>query len=169
MDIFIINNKNLNHVPPEILNDFGQKLFKNREKELIHQFSYLMIDRILKEVYKIENRSLVTKENGKPELENQDKYLSISHSGEYIVLGFSDSKCGVDIEKIKPRNYKKISEKMGFKSSSLEEFYLNWTKYEAEYKLDGESKSTYKFSIPNYIITAVNENENEIFDTYYSN
>ena len=37
----------------------------------------------------------------KPMLKNKQKYFSISHSEDLIALAFSDSNCGVDIEKIK--------------------------------------------------------------------
>ena len=106
--------------------------------------------------------------NEKPVLKDNKKYFSISHSGDYIVLGFSEHDCGIDIEKIKPRDYKKISERMNFKSNSLKEFYLNWTEYEAKYKLGLKSQSAYSFEIPDYIITAVDGYKDEKYEVYYN-
>lgn len=37
---------------------------------------------------------------GKPYLQNEKLFFNISHSGEYVVCGFSDEEIGVDIEKI---------------------------------------------------------------------
>ena len=167
MDIFVIDIAKANFVPYELLQNFGQKKFKDKRQELVHKFSYLMLDRILKEVYRIENRSILFG-NGRPFLATNEKYFSISHSGEYIIIGFSDNRCGIDIEKIKPRDYAKISKRMGFTSSSLEEFYINWTKYEAQYKLDGNAASLYNFKMSDYIITAVSENKAEQYEIYYN-
>lgn len=169
MDIFVINVNKMEAVSEELLNQFGYKSYRNEKQKKIHQFSYLMLDRILKEVYKIENRSVIQNKNNKPVLKSEKKHFSISHSGEYIVLCFSDYECGIDIEKIKARDYKKIAERMGFKASTIEEFYLNWTKYEAEYKLEKKPESIYSFGIPEYMITVVSDNKDEVFDTYYNN
>ena len=167
MDIFVIDIEKAKFVATELLQKSGQKKFKNEKRELIHSFSYLMLDRILKEVYRIEDRSIVLCD-GKPSLVTNEKYFSISHSGEYIVIGFSDRKCGIDIERIKSRDYVKISERMRFSSSSLEEFYINWTKYEAQYKLDGVVNSVHSFRMSDYIITAVCEGRTEQYEIYYN-
>ena len=58
---------------------------------------------------------------------------------------------------------------MGFDSSTIEEFYVNWTKYEAKYKLGMSPKSVHSFGIPGYMISAASCNKNEDFDTYYNN
>lgn len=167
MDIFIINSEKSRDVSNDLLAQYTYKEFRNNNQKRLHQFSYLMLDRILKDFYKIENRSIVHVA-GKPELISKEKYLSISHSGSFIALAFSDYNCGIDIEKITKRDYKKISERMGFVSKSLKDFYYNWTKYEAEYKLKDETESIYQFEIPEYIITAVCKNANEKYEVYYS-
>lgn len=167
MDIFIIDTKKADNIEPELLKKFCYKNFTQNEKEKIHCLAYLMLDRIFKTVYGIDSPSLIF-ENKKPKLKNQKKYFSISHSNEYIAITISDFECGVDIEETKNRDYKKISKRMNFKSDSLEDFYLNWTKYESEYKLGSESKSTYSFKIPKYIITAASTNKNESFDVFFS-
>ncbi|MGN0436201.1 MAG: 4'-phosphopantetheinyl transferase family protein [Wujia sp.] len=44
-------------------------------------------------------------EHGKPYLMDYDKfYFNISHSGEYVVMAYSDRNVGIDIEKIRPDN-----------------------------------------------------------------
>lgn len=166
MDIFVINTEKADFVSEELLSQFGRKEFRDKTQKKIHQFSYLMLDRILKEFYQIENREILN--DKKPELKNGEKHFSLSHSGQYIVIAFSDSKCGIDIENIKQRDYKKISKRMKFNSANLKEFYQNWTKYEAKYKLGKTPKSEYEFEIPEYIITAVSGSSDERFDVYYN-
>ena len=65
---------------------------------------------------------------------------------------------------------KDLSEKMGFKSDSLEEFYKNWTEYEAMYKFNesNENISKYYSELGSYILTAVCANTDEKFELYKS-
>lgn len=170
MDIFVVNFSNADNIKPELLQEFRHKEFKNKEKEQEHCFSYLMLDRILKEVYKIQNRKIEFV-NKKPYLQTKELFFSISHSKEYLVLCFSKSECGIDIEKITKRDFVSISERMNFPSKTLEEFYFNWTKYEAEYKLGGRDKckSMKQSKFEGFAITAVSSNPQEIFEIYIQN
>ena len=168
MDIFVIKIGDADSVSESLLKSFQKKEISNKNKRKTHCFSYLMVDRILREVYTIENREIVF-ENGKPMLKSALKYFSISHSGEYIALGFSNHNCGIDIEGVNDkRDWRAIAERMDFKSQSEEDFYKDWTKYEAEYKLGNSVKpeSMYQTSFDNYCITAVSENPEEKFDLY---
>ena len=182
MDIFVIRIEDANNVNEDLLKEFQKKEISNEKKRKTHCFSYFMVDRILREVYKIENRKIIFKEN-KPILKSGEKHFSISHSGEYTVLGFSDCNCGIDIEKVNnKRDWKAIAERMDFKSQSEEEFYKDWTKYEAEYKLRGKCipdleyttskkqggkyESVYQTKIDSYALTAVSENSAEKFELY---
>ena len=170
MDIFIINVYGADNVKSELLEEFRHKEFKNKSKEKVHCFSYLMTDRILKEVYNIEQRETEFV-NGKPYLKSREKFFSISHSGEYIALAFSDNDCGVDIEQIKNRDYVSIAERMKLNVTNQKEFYSEWTKYEAEYKLGGRGiyKNITQTVFENYMITAVSENPQETFEIYIQN
>ena len=60
---------------------------------------------------------------------------------------------------------------MNFSSKTLKEFYFDWTKYEAEYKLGGsdKGKSIVQTVFENYMITAVCEKPQEIFEIYIQN
>ena len=124
-----------------------------------------MVDRILRDFYQIENREIVF--NGKkPFLKTREKFFSISHSNDYIALAFSDYDCGIDIEKIKLREFEEISKRMGFKCATLEDFYNEWTKYEAEYKLGKPAQKFKKVHIEDYILTAASVNVQEEFEIY---
>lgn len=168
MDIFVINTSAADNINTELLEEFRHKEFKNKVKEKEHCFSYLIADRILREVYGLENRDLEFV-NGKPYLRTREKFFSLSHSGEYVVLVFSGNECGVDIEQIKNRDYVSIAERMKFNVSTLNEFYSEWTKYEAEYKLGGRCKSIMQTPFENYMITAVSECSQETFEIYIQN
>ena len=168
MDIFIINTSDADNIKPELLDEFRHKEFKNEKKRKEHCFSYLMLDRILKEVYKIENREIEFI-NKKPYLKTREKFFSISHSGKYIVIAFSDNECGVDIEIIKDRNFTTIAERMGFECKTLDDFYIEWTRYEAEYKLGCGSSGIKQAKFEDYYITAVSSSPQEVFDIYIQN
>ena len=168
MDIFVINKQIAENIEESLLSQFQHKNFSNKNKQLEHSLAYLMADRILKNVYGFDTYEIEFK-SGKPYLKNRKKYFSLSHSDDYIAIAFSDFECGLDIEKIKERDFKSISKRMGFLSSSLEDFYLNWTKYEAEYKLGKTSNNQYNCLIEGYVITACSENFEEKFELYFQN
>ena len=170
MDIFVIKVVDADEVHRELLKEFEKKQISDSKKWNTHCLSYLMVDRILKEVYKIENREIVFK-NKKPILKTGEKNFSISHSEDYIALAFSDFDCGIDIEKIKTRDFKKIAKRMNFKCETLEEFYFEWTKFEAEFKLGKDKKNTFvkNYRIGDYVLTVVSENSEEKFELYFQN
>ena len=166
MDIFLIQTANIQNIEEDLLAKFQKKEIFDKKKYLIHCFTYLMLDRILKEVYKIEN-SEIDFINKKPILKNQQKYFSISHSGEYIALAFSDTNCGIDIEKFKNRDFEKIAHRLRFDIKTPEDFFQNWTLYEAEYKLSEKSKSSKTWQINNYMLSAVSPNSSEDYQIYF--
>ena len=165
MDIFVIEIVDADSVHKELLKEFQKKEKKEKKKWNQHCLSYLMVDRILREFYHIEDREIVY-DGKKPIMKTGAKHFSISHSGEYIALAFSDYNCGIDIEKIKDRDFENISERMGFQANTLDDFYYEWTGFEAEYKLRDMPKSSKSFNINNYIITAVSTNQYEQYDVY---
>ncbi len=166
MDIFVVDVAEANNIEETLLKEFQKKEITNKKRWNQHCLSYLMLDRILKEVYKIEDREIVFND-GKPVLKNGSKYFSISHGGKYIVITFSNFNCGVDIEEIRNREYKAIVKRMRFEANSLEEFYQEWTRFEAEYKLGNNSASKrHTLQYDNHIITAVSENLAEKFELF---
>jgi phosphopantetheinyl transferase len=124
-----------------------------------------MLDKILKDVYKINDTEIIY-ENNKPVLKNGLKKISVSHSGEFIALAFSDYDCGIDIEKNKERNYEKIAKRMKFNCKNKIEFYQEWTKFEAEYKLNTTPKSLKFCKVDDYILCVVSIKDNEEFNLY---
>lgn len=168
MDIFIIKKFDYKNIEKNILITYQHKEFSNENKLREHCLAYFMLDKILKDKFRIENRELEFI-NNKPYLISGNLFFSISHSFDYIVIGISENECGIDIEIIKERDYQSISKRMNFVSNSLEEFYKNWTKFEAEYKLGNLSKSFVQQEYKNYMITAVSNNTKENFRFFIQN
>lgn len=168
MDIFIINTDSAEKISLDTLKKFQKKEISNEKKWKTHCLSYLLVDKFLDEVYGIENREIVF-DDGKPMLLDGGKYFSISHSDELIAIAFSDFNCGIDIEKLKLREFENISARMGFEVNTLGEFYEEWTKYEATYKLgkDVDYGSFAIFELDGYALSAVSEDCMEEFELYY--
>lgn len=165
MDVFLIEVIDADNVHMELLREFQKREISNSKKWNEHCLSYLMVDRILRDFYQIENREVVFT-GKKPFLKTREKFFSISHCEDYIALAFSDYDCGIDIEKIKLRDFGAISKRMGFQCNTLEEFYNAWTRYEAEYKLGKPAQKFKKFNIDEHVITASSVNINEEFEIY---
>ena len=166
MDVFLIRTENIQNIEENLLAKFQKKEILDKKKYLTHCFTYLMLDRILKDVYKIEDRE-IDFINKKPILKKQQKYFSISHSGDYIALAFSDTNCGIDIEKFKNRDFEKIAHRMRFDINTPEDFFKNWTLYEAKYKLSENHKSSKTWQIENYMLSAVSLNPTEDYQIYF--
>lgn len=71
--------------------------------------------------------------------------LSLAHSGSYAVLVISSEKVGIDIEKmVANRNFEKIALKKGFAASkNADEFYRQWTAFEADFKCDAPKQTLF--------------------------
>lgn len=78
--------------------------------------------------------------SGKPVVSNGE-YLSISHSGDLVVMMRSAIPCGVDIEQIHPRvekvKHKFLSDEELTRNSTLEQLTQYWTAKEAMFKVHG--------------------------------
>ena len=118
MDIFIIKIINSDNVHRELLQGFQKREISDPKRWNSHCLSYLMIDRILRDFYHIEDREIIFDGN-KPILKSDKKHFSLSHSGEFIALAFSDYNCGIDIEEIKLRDFNNIAKRMGFNAKNM--------------------------------------------------
>ncbi len=162
MEIFIIPKTLYTNIMSMELENFCHKTFYDKNKQIEHTFAYYSLNKILKEKFNVKNTK-IEYINKKPVLVSKEKYFSLSHSKEYIAIAISDYNCGIDIEKIKERNYRAIAKRMKFNCDTPEDFYKEWTKFEAEYKLNEAPKSVFEYKHGNYIITAVSSNQKESF------
>jgi phosphopantetheinyl transferase len=99
--------------------------------------------------------------NGKPYLQN--KFISISHSGNFVGLSFSSNQTGLDIECITPKitrvKHKFLNEKeLGFVGNNLTILHFCWTIKEAIYKYFGLPGVDFKDDIQ---IQPFHQNESE--------
>jgi 4'-phosphopantetheinyl transferase len=100
-------------------------------------------------------------ENGKPFLENKNVHFNLSHSGNWVVIAYSNEEVGIDAEVIRPVNYRiaerffspkevrKLNSKDG--KEKLDYFFDLWTLKESFLKLIGTglTRSLNSFSIYN--------------------
>ena len=168
MDIYIIKTSCAENIPDKLLSQYQYKNFSSAQKKQEHTLSYLMLHKILENVYGISEIDIEFI-NQKPFLKHRKKYFSISHSKEFIAIAISDYNCSIDIEKVKTRDYISISKRMGFNSNSLDEFYRQWTMFEAEYKLNEKPKSAQIIDLNEYKASALSVNSQEKFDIYIQN
>lgn len=89
-------------------------------------------------------------EKGKPHLKNSNGheplFISLSHSGDYVVCMLDTVPCGVDIELCKEKHYKKILNRICSENEiklvkSLSDFYNIWTLKESVLKATGKGLS----------------------------
>lgn len=102
-------------------------------------------------------------ENGRPYIENDLRFISISHSNAAVVAAVSDSPIGVDIEQIKPVNPRlvkrictteeeafinlsdgELSGQLITEETTLERFFNIWTAKEAWFKKQGTGITDFK-------------------------
>ena len=111
----------------------------------------LLINRLLAEIGC--SAELQTDEKGRPFVNAEGVYISISHSGDAVACAVSCDPVGIDIEKIRPVNRKLahyvcsekelsfvLPEKEGgeeLSDSAAERFFAVWTAKEAVYKKEG--------------------------------
>ncbi len=92
--------------------------------------------------------------NGKPLVPNG--YISLAHSGDFIILAVDDEPVGIDIENTqKEIPFEKLSKRLGFNinNPTKENFLRHFTAYEADFKLGEEGVKHHLFySIDTFII-----------------
>lgn len=85
-------------------------------------------------------------EEGKPFLKDVPLFFSLSHSSEYIGVAVSTCEIGLDVEKNKNFNFRRISTFLTdlenvFLENNPDKFYELWTQKEAIVKLEGTTLS----------------------------
>ncbi len=140
---------------------FYSKCEKTKNSQ--HNIGRAIVQYAAKNFYQIEN-SEIQIVNNKPKFKNSDIEFSISHSLEMVAVCFDKSPVGMDIEKVRPKDFKPIAQRMNFdlKIGSLDEFYELWTLYEAVYKLQQTAKSKYTTNINEYKISVASSETTDI-------
>jgi len=120
-------------------------------KRRLHWLSYrVMIHQLLKK----KTEKICYNINGKPYLLNGSYHISVSHSGKFSAVIFSNNFVGIDIEKIKPgiealsdKFMSKIEMQQIEKKHITEQLYIYWGAKEALYKLYGSKNLIFKNNI----------------------
>ena len=130
MDLFYTN-----------ISEFKQQKNKSERQHFAGRY---IVEYAAKNIYNIDNTEIEII-NNKPYFKYSDIKFSISHSGEIAAVCFDKNPVGLDIERMLPRDFEAISKRMEFesKTNTLEEFYENWTMFEAAYKLQNSFKSKF--------------------------
>lgn len=104
--------------------------------------------------------------DGKPYVVGEDLFVSISHTYKDFVFAVSKKPVGIDIEYKKSRHYEGIADRMfGDKEIlDIDEFYREWTKYEAKFKHGGEDGKYAFFNVfEDTQMTVFSEDEEYLF------
>jgi phosphopantetheinyl transferase len=76
--------------------------------------------------------------NGRPYVNGNPFFFSMSHTGDLLVIAVDNSPIGVDAELMKERDFAKLSAWFfGEPVCDREDFYRRWTRFEAGLKLAG--------------------------------
>ena len=127
--------------------------------------------KILSDQYGISVTEIKRTKNGKPYIENDRVFFSISHSHELLTIALSENPVGIDIEKISERKayhalYNRLTEEEKREIQSTENFFRLWTKKESFIKLNGLTLSAYPdISIQNNTLYFQNKQQSVFFSS----
>ena len=95
-----------------------------------HEFLFYVLEKFYG---KIANESQLQKtECGKLFLPDLDINFNISHSEDLVAIAFGENELGLDVEKIREKDFSKVSNKyFGNEPKNCEEFFTLWTKAES--------------------------------------
>ena len=136
----------------------------NCQSSDLHQYQFLMGRAMIRDICGQSPEITVT---GKPVI--TDGYISLSHSGQYVVLAVSDTPVGIDIEDTaRIRDFDALAARMGWTlgQDKKSDFYRAFTRYESRYKL-GTDKGDFSdiyYSIKTFIICVTKLNNKEKID-----
>ena len=91
--------------------------------------------------------NIIREEGKKPCLDTDDVHFNLSHSHGAVMLGLSHTPIGVDIEKVRPIDFKKFD---FIEAEDEEEFFEKWTERESYIKFIGEGLGALRCEIPAY-------------------
>lgn len=90
--------------------------------------------------------NIIREGNLKPHIDVDGVHFNLSHSHDLVLLAFSHTEIGVDVEKIRPVNREKFT---FIEAEDDEEFFEKWTERESYTKFTGKGISSIKQPVPN--------------------
>ncbi|MDR2560584.1 MAG: hypothetical protein LBC63_02285 [Holophagales bacterium] len=95
---------------------------------------------------------ILADENGRPYVDGNPFFFSMSHTGDLLVIAVDDHPVGVDAEYMKERDFAKLSAWFfGEPICGREDFYRRWTRFEAGLKLAGRPLFSKAAPEPNHL------------------
>lgn len=99
---------------------------------------------ILSRFFGLENYTLSVSQNGKPYIDGNPLYFSISHSADVLAIAVADQEIGLDIEKLRSTEnyasvYKRLTTKERGEATNPLSFFKNWTAKESFVKMNGDT------------------------------
>lgn len=164
MQVFYVDTNEYN-VDEKVLEKYKTKKFGSKEKEHQHLIGRYLLEKIAKDVYKVENTETEIV-NKKPKFKYSDLQFSISHSKNIVLIAFDKNPVGADVEKMRDRNFKDIFKACNHEETNItkENFYKFWTEYEAKIKLQDTPKITTTTQIEDDFMLTVVGNFDEKYE-----
>lgn len=141
---------------------------KVNERDAIYTKAIRVYNYLTKSTHKGE---IAHEESGKPYVKGAvGLEISLSHSGEQLVIALSSERVGVDIQEMKEVDYKKICTRYDIDATDLTDFYKKFTLAECRAKVlgtglpqslrqaDGIIGKTYTF-IKGYVLSVIGSGE----------
>lgn len=117
---------------------------------------------LMASVYDLPDKVEIIREEGaKPRFDTESAHFNLSHSNGVMLVGISHLPIGVDIEKVRPIDFKK------FKSIDAEDeqgFFEKWTELESYLKFTGEGVAGFRNQIPE----SAHFEHFDVFDGYHA-
>ena len=134
------------------------ELKRVEKRKLQSQMGRHLAKQIAEVFYDVKNSEIIV-ENEKPKFKNSELCFNISHSKDIIAVAFDIMPLGLDIEYMKERDFKTLLERYNINSDSKDLFYQFWTEYEAEIKIQAETKQKIRFKLlPDYMLSLFSSN-----------
>lgn len=89
--------------------------------------------------------AIIREDGKKPRFDRDDVHFNLSHSHGVVMLAISHSPIGVDIEKVRDIDYKKID---FVDADDVDDFFEKWTMRESYLKFTGEGLKKMRCEIP---------------------
>lgn len=135
--------------------------YKSENRLLEHCAGRFLAINVCRKCYNIVNPKIITI-NNKPKLENNEIYLSITHSNDYVMAVFDENNCAIDLERIRPVNLKKMASRYNKNFKTLDDFFIYWTRYECSIKQGGKINFLMSDKLENDYIYTVSSSKKDV-------
>ncbi|MBQ3754996.1 MAG: hypothetical protein II867_02425 [Clostridia bacterium] len=108
-----------------------------------------------------ETVEIIREEGAKPRFDTEDAHFNLSHSHGVMLVGISYAPIGVDVEKVRPIDFKKFD---FIDAEDEQDFFEKWTERESYLKFTGEGLNGFRKEIP----ADAHFEHFDVFDSYHA-